>query len=189
LKRVFYRAGLVMLAASLTLAVACGGDDDNDTGTTSAPAATATQAPSGPIQVVARDYEFRNLPQTLPVGAEIQFKNESSQELHEFVAIRLPDNERRPVSELIYLSDEELGEIVETEPTMVLIAPPNKDGFAVLGDGFFRQPGRYAVVCFIPVGADPDEMMQAMEGEAEGPPEADGLPHAFHGMFADITVR
>ena len=183
-----------MLAAGLTLAVACGGDDDNGNGNGASgvgggdPGTTATQAASGTIQVVARDYEFRNLPQTLASGAQIELKNESNGELHEFVALRLPDNERRPVSELIRLPEEELGEIATTEPAMVLIAPPGEEGFAVLGDGIFRQPGRYAVVCFIPVGADPEALMQEMQGETEGPP-AGGPPHAFEGMFAEVTVR
>ena len=55
----------------------------------------------------------------------------------------------------------EVAEVSAGLPTMVLIAPPNSAGMAVLGDGTFKERGRYAVVCFIPTGADPQAYLVA----------------------------
>jgi hypothetical protein len=48
-------------------------------------------------------------------------------------------------------------------------------------------------VCFIPTGADPDQVMTAMEAAAAdpsaGPPQIDGgPPHAAAGMIAELEV-
>jgi hypothetical protein len=53
----------------------------------------------------------------------------------------------------------------------------------VMGDGTLTEPGRYAIVCFLPVGSD-DSIL-----ESEGPPEGEsGPPHVSQGMFAELTV-
>jgi hypothetical protein len=130
------------------------------------------------------------LPGTVASGSTLQFTNTSSKELHEMVVIHLPDSEKRPVSELIKLSDEELGEIASTEPAMVYIAPPSEKGFTVLGDGTLKDKGRYAVLCFIPTGADPAAFLAAAEEGGNEPPEVEGgPPHAFNGMFGEIVVQ
>jgi hypothetical protein len=60
---------------------------------------------------------------------------------------------------------------------------------AVVGDGTLTEPGRYAVVCFIPVGADPDKVVAAMQSESSTPPDlGDGPPHISAGMFAELSV-
>ncbi len=46
---------------------------------------------------------------------------------------------------------------------------PGEEGMPVVGDGTVTEPGRYAVVCFIPVGADP-------AGRGRG--DADRIEHA-----------
>jgi hypothetical protein len=53
---------------------------------------------------------------------------------------------------------------------------------AVVGDGTLTEPGRYAIVCFLPVGAHDDVL------DAEGPPESDAPPHVSQGMFAELVV-
>ena len=54
----------------------------------------------------------------------------------------------------------------------------------VVGDGSLADPGRYAIVCFLPVGAT-DELL-----ESEGPPEGESAPpHVSQGMFAELTVE
>ena len=60
-----------------------------------------------------------------------------------------------------------------------------------VGDGTLSEAGRYAIVCFIPVGANPQEYMQRMQESQGGPPqgsEDDGPPHITKGMFAELTV-
>lgn len=53
---------------------------------------------------------------------------------------------------------------------------------AVMGDGTLTEPGRYAIVCFLPVGSD-DSIL-----ESEVPPQSDAPPHITQGMFAELTV-
>lgn len=168
------RLGLVAVAMGLVFSLACG-EDANDSPKT--------------YGVKAQDYGFSGLPKTVAIGSRFEMTNTSKNELHEMVVIHLPDNEKRPVGDLVRLSDEELGEIVATEPAMVLVAAPGEDAMAVLGDATLTEKGRYAVLCFIPTGADPDAYLAAAEG-SDGPPEvAGGEPHAFKGMFGEVTVK
>ncbi|MEZ4553143.1 MAG: hypothetical protein R3B59_04475 [Dehalococcoidia bacterium] len=204
------QGALAALAVTTVLFAACGDDDDPvddalDEAQDAIPTisvtpprtATSTATTAGgdgnTVEVTGVDYEFEGLPDTIDAGTRLTFTNDSDEEAHELVAIRLPDGETRPVSELITLPDEELGEIVSTEPATVLIAPPGEDGIAVVGDGTIDEPGRYAVVCFIPVGADPADVLAEPGPDDEGTPAADeepsGPPHAARGMFAELTVE
>jgi hypothetical protein len=170
------RLGLVAIAAGLIFSLACG-DDGDDAGSPKT------------YEVKAQDYAFNNLPKSVAAGSKLEMTNSSSKELHEMVVIHLPDDEKRPVGDLIKLSDEELGEIATTEPAMVLLGLPGEQAQAVLGDGTLTEKGRYAVICFIPTGADPEAYMAAAE-TGEGAPEVEGgEPHAFRGMYGEVTVK
>jgi len=186
--------------------VACGGDDDDDAATTDTPAATAapagTQAPAGTadggsmpaghqmITVEGVDYAFENLPASVPAGTMLGFHNSSEAEFHEMVVTPIPDEETRPVTELVTLPEDEINAIFgETEPAAALVAGPGEDGIAVFGDGTVTEPGRYAVVCFIPVGADPAAVAAAMQSPTSEPTDlGDGPPHASAGMVAEFEV-
>lgn len=169
------RIGIVAMAA-LLCGAAWRGDD------------TAVAGGKG-TAITAVDYAFQGVPARVPVGTMFTLVNASAVELHELVAIRIADHERRPVAELIRLPEEELVGIVAEEPAMVLIAPPRAPGFAVLGDGTFTERGRYALLCFIPTGADPQEFLAAAM-TSDGPPQvAGGPPHVVHGMFAEVVVE
>jgi hypothetical protein len=65
------------------------------------------------------------------------------------VAFRLPDDEERSIDELVHLSP---GELVGAlgEPVAVMLAVPGGDPIHAVGDGTSSEPGRYAVMCFIP---------------------------------------
>jgi hypothetical protein len=94
----------------------------------------------------------------------------------------------------LQLPEEEIFAAVPGEPAVVLIAAPGEEGMAVVGDGTIEELGRYAVVCFIPVGADPAEVLEGPpDDEATGTPGAEeepsGPPHASEGMFAELTVE
>jgi hypothetical protein len=107
---------------------------------------------------------------------------------HEFVAIRIADDETRPVSELVGLPEEEIEQVFgQTEPATVILASPGAtdEPGAVVGDGTISEPGRYAVVCFIPVGMDPELIL---DPTLEGPPEGAGPPHDAQGMYAELQV-
>lgn len=164
------------LLALLTGAVVGCGDDGE------------SSSPDGPVTVTAIDYGYVGLPDEVPAGTEIALVNDSEVEVHEFVAVRLDDDETRSVEDLVQLPPEELGALFAGVET-VIIAPPGADGFAVEGDGTLDTPGRYAIVCVIPTGADPDEYLEAAAAAEGGPPDvAGGPPHIAAGMFAEVVV-
>lgn len=196
------------LAGALVVGAACSddeGDEEEATETatateaaatetaTAAPTETATEAPTEAagetIAVTAVDYAYEGLPSEVAAGSMLTLTNASDAELHELVALRLPDGETRSIEELLALPEEEQDALTGgAPPAMVLIALPGEDGTAALGDGTLSEPGRYLVACFIPVGADPAEYMAAAAtGEPEG--VAGGPPHFTEGMWADVTVQ
>ena len=172
-------AGAVLAALILG---ACGSDDS-----ASEPPA-ADPGPPAALEVMASDYEFDGVPDEITAGTELALRNDSSAEVHEVVAIRLPDDETRPVAELAQLPPDELAAFFPMVET-VLVAPPGEDGVTVEGTGVLTDPGRYALICVIPTGADPGEYMAAAAEADGGPPEVDGgPPHIAQGMFAELTV-
>jgi uncharacterized cupredoxin-like copper-binding protein len=141
----------------------------------------------GAIAVTAVDYAFEGIPDTVESGATFTLTNEG-EELHEMVVFLIPDEEERSVEELAALEDEELGEVFGGEPTpeFVLVAEPGGEGIVVFPEGAeatVTEPGRYGVLCFIPVGTT------EMPEEMEGPPEGDGPPHYEEGMLTEFTVE
>jgi hypothetical protein len=92
------------------------------------------------------------------------------------------------VDELVQLPPDELASFFPGVATVV-IAPPGESGFAVEGTGVLSEPGRYAVICAIPTGADPAEYLEAAAEAEGGPPEvAGGPPHLAMGMYGEVTV-
>ncbi|QYG92333.1 hypothetical protein HC251_07690 [Iamia sp. SCSIO 61187] len=207
-----WAARLVLGCAVVTVVFAgCGDDEDDDATdaetTTELEASTTTEGPpegaaaedagSGPseegpvVEVRLVDYSFLDLPERVPAGTRLTITNDSAAELHELVAFRIPDDETRPVEELVTLPEEEIGAIFgEGPPATVLLAPPGGEQIDAVGDGTLAEPGRYAVVCFIPTGVDPDAYLNAPPSE-EGPPEIPGAgpPHLTHGMHAGMIVE
>jgi hypothetical protein len=182
---------LMALAVIAVALVACGSDDDTKD-TTSPPSTAAALAGGAAINVTAADYSFTGLPATAKAGSKFAMKNASDKEVHEMIMIRIPDTEKRPVSELVALPEAEADAIfANVEPATVLVALPGQEAQAVEGDGTVTEPGRYAVVCFIPVGADPKIVEDAMKDpNPTGPPNmGDGPPHVTKGMSAEITIE
>ncbi len=169
-------AAVLTLLAGLT---ACGSDD--------ATANAGGDVAEGDIAIRAIDYAYLDVPSQVRAGSTLELVNASTKEAHELVAIRLPDDEERPTSELVQLPPEELAAFFPEVRTVVL-AGPEEDGIAVVGDGSLTEPGRYAIVCVIPTGADPAEYLEAA-ATSDGPPDvAGGPPHIVEGMFAELTV-
>jgi len=142
------------------------------------------------VAIDAIDYRFDNMPTDVAAGTAFSFKNTSTKEFHEMVAIRIPDSEKRSVQELTTLTEAETDAIFgDTEPAFVFVAGPGEDGIPVVGDGTITEPGRYAVICSIPVGADPAKVAEAMQTPGSGPPDlGEGAPHFTNGMFAELNV-
>ena len=183
------------LLVLLLLGTACGDDESSPTTaapvTTAAPATTAapTTEAAATVEVTAVDYGYEGLPGTVAAGTMISLSNASDAELHEFVAIRLPDDEERPAEELLQLPPEELGAFFPLVQTVIITPPGEGEGIPVVGTATLTEPGRYLIICAIPTGADPAEYMAAA-AESDGPPEVDGgPPHFVNGMWAEITVE
>jgi hypothetical protein len=175
-----------MIVAALVLA-ACGDDEDDSAPVTEPP----VEEPAGAaVEVVAFDYGYNGIPDTVEAGTVFTLVNTAPAELHEFVALRLPDDETRPVSELVTLPIEELGAILAVDPAAVLLAlPDGGEMIPAVGDGTLTEPGRYAIICMIPEGADPQGYLDAAAASQGGPPEVEGgPPHIALGMFAEVTV-
>ncbi len=141
------------------------------------------------IEVKAVDYGFEGLPEAIGAGSTLTLVNESSVELHELVAIRLPEGEDRSADELVQLPPDELAQFFPLVDS-VIIAPPEAEGFAVEGTGTLTEPGRYLIICAIPTGADPNEYIAAAAESDGGPPDvAGGPPHLAMGMYGEVTVE
>lgn len=183
------RTVAVAVLAGLLL-VACG-DDDGTASTGSKPPAESV-GNDRPVKVELVDFAFENLPESVPAGTKLTVVNNSTGELHELVAFRLPDTEKRSVDELAHLPLEELATLFSGEPATVLLAPPGGgDVIPAVGDGTLTEPGRYFIVCAIPTGADPAEYLEAAANSNGEPPQiaGAGAPHIAHGMYGELVVE
>ncbi len=180
------RLSALLLAAITALTLGACGDDAGDD---EADATTTTEAAAATVEVTAVDYGYQGLPDSVEAGTRFTLANTSTAELHEFVAMRIPDEETRSIEELVGLSEEEQRTVFSGEPATVLVTPPGGEMIQALGDGTIDEAGRYAVACFIPTGADPQEFLQAMQESEGGPPDVEGgPPHVTKGMYAELTV-
>lgn len=144
---------------------------------------------SGTIEITATDYSFGSLPDRIEAGSTLTLSNASEAEVHELVAVRLPDDEQRPASELVQLPMPELAAFFPLVTTVVIAPPSAPEGMVVEGSATLTDPGRYLFLCAIPTGADPDEYLAAAAAAQGGPPEVDGgPPHFVNGMFAEVEV-
>lgn len=186
-----YRLAAVLLS-TVAVAGACG-DDKKSTTTSDDPTTTTTAAATAAgetVKVKGVDYKYEGLPAEIAAGTKVEFSNGSAKELHEFVASKIPDSETRPLTELVKLPDSEIEAIFGSgPPATVLLAPPGGGAtITAVGDGTLAAPGRYAIVCFIPTGADPAAYLAAAQN-SEGPPDVPGgPPHVANGMFAELKV-
>ncbi|MEW6154012.1 MAG: hypothetical protein AB1673_08510 [Actinomycetota bacterium] len=172
-KTTLRRLGAIVGTLAVAAGVAACGDDGPGTHT-----------------VTAADYRFENLPATVESGATLELVNSSSVELHELVAVRLPDSEQRSVDDLIRLPEAEIEALFTGPPAMVLLRAPGGDQIAAVGDGKLTERGRYLILCAIPIGADPDAYIQAAQASGDGPPDVPGgAPHFTQGMYGQIIVQ
>lgn len=124
------------------------------------------------IDVAAVEYAFEGVPETIPAGyTTFNFSNEG-EEVHEMLMVRYKD-ESLTIDDLMKLSDKEAEEKIDF--LGAAFGPPGTT------DAEIKEltPGKYALVCFVPVGST-DE---AAAEKAKGP------PHVAEGMFAEFTVE
>ena len=154
-------------------------------------ATSGSEPVSGTIAVTGQDYSFTGVPDVVASGAEFTFTNGSNGEVHEMVVMKVIDGETRTIEEILELPESESESLAEFQG--VLVALPGEDGANPEGPGSsvpVTDTGRYVVLCFIPQGADPAVVEEAMQGGGEGPPDmGDGIPHALLGMWAEFQVE
>ncbi len=119
----------------------------------------------GREDVTAVDYAYRGVTDTVGTGPRsFEMKNEGK-EPHELVILRINDNVTDSLQKLLDLPREQVA--VRVTNVGSASAKPGEQAFVVAD----LTPGRYAMVCFIPVG-----------GGSEGP------PHFTRGMQAEFRV-
>lgn len=130
------------------------------------------------VQVTAVDYAFQGVDDTYAAGQYgFEFRNDGD-ELHEMVVFRIDEEEQRPVEELLQLPQEEAQGLVE-QVTGSFACPGEEAPRAVAAD--LTEPGRYAMVCFVPTG---------FTAEVEDPATLeDAEPHFAQGMYTEFTVE
>ncbi|MEZ5323293.1 MAG: hypothetical protein R2698_14705 [Microthrixaceae bacterium] len=190
------RAAGLAVAALLVVSTACGDGDPptaSSASTTTASTLRGSQHPTdsahgGTVDVTAVDFAFDGLPAKVEAGTRLTLRNGAAHELHELVAFRLPDDEDRSVTEILRLSEAEIGTLLGA-PKTVLLAAPGAEQIAAVGDGTLAEAGRYLVMCAIPTGVDPATYLKAAaETGGEKPDVAGGPPHFVSGMLAELTV-
>jgi hypothetical protein len=124
------------------------------------------------VDVTAVDYAFEGVPATLPAGfTTFDFTN-AGEEVHEMIMVRYED-ESLTIDDLVELSDK------EAEKKLAFLGasfgPPGAE------DAEIKEltPGKYALVCFVPVGSTSEKAAE----------KADGPPHVARGMSAEFTVE
>jgi len=140
------------------------------------------------VEITATDYAFAGLPETIGTDTELTMRNDSTGEVHELVAFRLPDHIEGTASEILALPEEQLATFLDGPPALVIVAGPGDEPMLAAGDGRLAESGRYLLFCAIPTGADPAAFMAAA-ATSDGPPDvAGGPPHFVHGMAATVEV-
>ncbi|HEV2755815.1 MAG TPA: hypothetical protein VG318_08570 [Actinomycetota bacterium] len=124
------------------------------------------------VPVTAVDYAFEGVPETLPAGfTAFNFTN-AGEEVHEMIMVRYKD-ESLTIDDLMKLSDK------EAEEKLVFLGasfgPPGASDTEIKE----LEPGKYALVCFVPVGSTSEKASR----------KADGPPHVARGMSAEFTVE
>jgi hypothetical protein len=128
------------------------------------------------IQVTGTEYEFQGLPRTLPAGkVAIQFTDNGA-ELHELQVFRVKGKDS--VKKIVGLSEKEQRK--KGEEVGGTFAAQGQTSYAFVD---MTKPGRYGVVCHLPVGSTSEEAIEEA-GEAH-----DAKSHAQEGMYATITVE
>jgi plastocyanin len=173
---------VIALAALAATVAGCGTSSD------AAQAASPTSVETPEVEIVAVDYAFQGVPPTVAAGTRLTFRNAAAAEPHEVLIFRIADEETRPVAELVTLPPNEAGKV--TTYHGFAVALPGEEPYQPDGDIVLDTPGRYALVCFLPVGADPEVLRTAIEAGAQEQPEGlgDGPPHVTQGMFAEVRV-
>ena len=124
------------------------------------------------IDISAVDYAFEGVPETIPAGiVTFNFSNDG-EEVHEMLMVRYKD-ESLTIDDLMKLSDK------EAQKKLVFLGASFGPPGAEDSESKELEPGKYALLCFVPVGSTSEE-------EAD---KAKGPPHVARGMSAEFVVE
>jgi hypothetical protein len=127
------------------------------------------------VPVTGIEYEFQGLPTTLPAGKTAFQFTDNGAEIHELEVLRIKGKDS--AKKLAGLSEKELSK--KAEEVGSTFAMQGQSGYAFAD---MSKPGRYAVLCHLPVGS-------TSEQAAEQAAKKHAKTHAQEGMFATITVE
>jgi hypothetical protein len=131
------------------------------------------------LNITAVNYAYQGIPATVPAGDTVVTLTNEGTELHEAIFLRINDDVTESIEELLALPEEEA--MTKVTEAGAAFAVPGATGSTSAA----LEPGRYAVLCFIPVGFTPEA---AAEAEASGT-EPEGPPHFTEGMVTEFTVE
>jgi hypothetical protein len=127
------------------------------------------------LDVTGIEYEFQGLPKTLPAGnVSIRFTDNGA-ELHELEVFRVKSKDS--VKKIVGLSEKEQGKKIDE--VGITFASQGQTSYTIAD---LSKPGRYGVVCHLPVGS-------TSEQAAEQAAKKHAKTHAQEGMYATITVE
>lgn len=127
------------------------------------------------LDVTGIEYEFQGLPKTLPTGKVAIRFTDTGAELHELAIARLKTKDS--LRKILGMSEKEQRKKIEEVGGT--FARQNETTYTVAD---LSKPGRYGVVCFLPVGSTSEEA-------AEEAGKKHAKPHWKEGMLATIRVQ
>ncbi len=130
------------------------------------------------LTVTATEYAFDGLPQEIPAGPAVITLENSGQEFHEILLLKINDGVTETADELLALPQRRL--MRKGEFAAGAFAPNGATSYTVTD----LQPGRHIAVCFLPIGATPE----AMEEMEHGGSELETPPHFTAGMVQEFEV-
>jgi hypothetical protein len=126
-------------------------------------------------RVTAVDYRFEGFDEELDAGSMIFRLQNDGDELHELALLQKDEGVTQPIAEILALGEEEAKAFLSDV------------GFAFIGGPgdvahlyTYLEPGNYAAVCFLPVGATDFEALDRLGEDTPG--------HFSQGMATDFTV-
>lgn len=128
------------------------------------------------LTVTAKEFEFGGVPETLAAGPTTVTLENSGEQFHHIVLMRINDGVTEPIEDLLELPDDEV--FAKITPLGEAFAAPGSTGTGV----FDFQPGRHVAICFIPEGAMPENMAAIESGDHHG------APHFTYGMVQEFEV-
>lgn len=161
--------------------------------TTTSSVTTTSSPPPPTIDVIAGDYLYQGVPETVPLGTRLVLVNDSETEFHE-LAIGFMGDDMTPIEEMAMLNDPRSIASQYAPLRTVLFARPGEVYYdQITGPGYgppdLNRPGRWVLFCSIPVGTDPqDAVAQVATGNPMVLPP-DTQRHYQVGMFIEVFVE